>query len=314
MTPVGIVFIRNVQFSPAECVNSSLREYCHSITSCFFFLHLLALTKWQRLFIPGQNPSYRFLQQEPHFLLLIYRSLKIRFIFYFDDRAHLEKSNSLAQISFKTEDFWRNLIRTFLFTSCHMRLGTQKQSSWTLGAANVIRADVSLREQQVLLRETSQLQVSSDKMPPWVAAEKHNLLLDLTFFIWVFLLIWKERWERPWYVLCELLLRDFWINHATKMHQIFRFNSQMSQTNKGSLFLSVQILKMILIQCFSEKVVAWLQPSLKKTRLPVSAWCCDRNTFLCLLNTDHSSINFLCCSRVLDLHLCVLFNFIALFN
>lgn len=36
MTPVGIVFARNVQFSPAECVNSSLREYCHSIRTCFF--------------------------------------------------------------------------------------------------------------------------------------------------------------------------------------------------------------------------------------------------------------------------------------
>lgn len=37
-------------------------------------------------------------------------------------------------------------------------------------------------EQPVGLRDKSQLQVSSDKMPPWAAAEKHNLLLDLTAF------------------------------------------------------------------------------------------------------------------------------------
>lgn len=40
------------------------------------------------------------------------------------------------------------------------------------------------------------------------------------------------------------------------MRQSFSFSNQMNQTKKGSIFLSVQIMKVILIQGFSEKVVA----------------------------------------------------------
>lgn len=77
------------------------------------------------LFRIGIAHYAKFSQREPHFWLHYHR-LKIPFIFYSHSGckqqmclcgAHLnEISNILAQIWFKTEDVWKNLLRTFLFS------------------------------------------------------------------------------------------------------------------------------------------------------------------------------------------------------
>lgn len=60
---------------------------------------------------------------------------------------------------------------------------------------------------------------------------------------------------------------EFLTNPPSLMQQIFSFNNQMNQTNKGSIFLRVQIIKLVLIQCFSEEVLARITHRWKKTGL-----------------------------------------------